>query len=48
MVLPFLTQVMVFFALFALGEAVGVSEGLGIGVGLADAAIAEFVNLLWS
>ena len=48
MVLPFLTQVIVFLTFFALGEAAGVSEGLGVGVGLADAAIAEVVNLLWS
>ena len=37
---------MVFLTFFALGEAVGELEALG--VGLADAAIAEVVNLLWS
>ena len=36
MVLPFLTQVIVFFALFAVGdaEAIGEFEALGVGVGV--------------
>ena len=36
MVLPFLTQVIVFFALFAVGdaEAIGDFEALGVGVGV--------------
>jgi hypothetical protein len=53
MVLPFLTQVIVFFALFVVedGEAVGEIEGLGSAVGvagLADAMGAAVGNLSMS
>jgi hypothetical protein len=49
-VLPFLTHVMVFFALFAVGdgEATGVFEGLGVGVGVGvgdSLATTEFVGV---
>ena len=50
MVLPFLTQVIVFFALFAVGdgEATGVFDGLGVGVGVGvggSLATTEFVGV---
>ena len=48
MVLPFLTQVMVFLAFFATGggEAMGVLEGVGVGTTAATAAAVG--NLLGS